>query len=239
MSSIELIFDQACPHVDEAREHLREAMTRLGRAAVWTEWERTAPNAPAYVRGYASPSVLVAGRDVAGCTPLDAGSGCRIYVDPGGVLVPAPTAPMILAALSAADGVREGIASPSDASPAHAPTRGGTSAAAKPSLLAAGAAIGGLASASVAALAGLCCAGPITVLLLGAGGAVAAAGLAPYRLPLLLVSGLLIFGGYWRVYRARSAGPACSIGVGRWMRMSLTIASIAWIAGAALWVIER
>jgi mercuric ion transport protein len=105
MPSIELIFDQACPHVDVAREQLREALTHVGRAAVWTEWERAAPNAPAYVRGYASPSVLVSGRDVAGCAPLDAGSGCRIYHDPGGVLVPAPTAHMILAALSAAEGV--------------------------------------------------------------------------------------------------------------------------------------
>jgi hypothetical protein len=131
------------------------------------------------------------------------------------------------------------IASPSDASTTPAPTRDRPHTAAKPSLLATGAAIGGLASASVAALAGLCCAGPITVLLLGAGGAVAAAGLAPYRLPLLLVSGLLIVAGYWRVYRARADGPACSIRVGQWMRMSLTIASLAWIAGAALWVIER
>ena len=54
--------------------------------------------------------------------------------------------------------------------------------------VAGGAAVGGLAGALTAAIAGLCCAGPITIALLGAGGAVAAAGLAPYRLPLLVAS---------------------------------------------------
>jgi hypothetical protein len=91
----------------------------------------------------------------------------------------------------------------------------------------------------MATMVGLCCAGPVTVFLLGAGGAVAAAGLAPYRVPLLLLSGGLIIAGYWRAYRARAEGPACSIRVGRWIRASLAISSVTWIAGAVLWLVER
>lgn len=119
------------------------------------------------------------------------------------------------------------------------PTAMPTSGQARPSLLVGGAALGGLASASVAALAGLCCAGPVTVLLLGAGGAVAAAGLEPYRLPLLLISGVLIVAGYLRAYWIKTEGPTCSIRVGRWIRTSLSIATAAWLLGAALWVIAR
>ena len=105
--SIELIFDRSCPHVDAARDQLREALTRSGRAAAWTEWERAAPNAPGYAQRYASPTVLVAGRDVAGVDPVDAGAGCRIYYDARGARVPAPTAHMIVGALRAAEGVSE------------------------------------------------------------------------------------------------------------------------------------
>ena len=97
-----------------------------------------------------------------------------------------------------------------------------------------GAAVGGLAGAVTAAIAGLCCAGPITIMLLGAGGAVAAAGLAPYRLPLLLLSATVLGFGYWRTHRPATA--ACPTTVGRWIRLSLRVAIIAWIVAATLWV---
>jgi mercuric ion transport protein len=106
--------------------------------------------------------------------------------------------------------------------------------------LAGAAALSGLASAGVATLAGLCCAGPLTVLLLGTSGAVAAAALAPYRLPLLLLSAALIAGAYWRLRRAGATnGAACSVPVARWARRSLIIASAAWIVGATLWLAAR
>jgi len=44
-----------------------------------------------------------------------------------------------------------------------------------------GSALGAVGSAAVAIFASLCCAGPAVVAVLGAGGAVAAAGLVPYR----------------------------------------------------------
>jgi mercuric ion transport protein len=98
-SCVELIFDATCPHVGAARIELREALARAGQPMVWTEWDRAAANAPARVRQYASPTVLVGGRDVAQVSVLDAGSGCRVYPGAMGALVGAPSADMILAAL--------------------------------------------------------------------------------------------------------------------------------------------
>src|SRR5579872_3857011 len=99
-----------------------------------------------------------------------------------------------------------------------------------------GAAVGGLAGALTATIASLCCVGPVTFFLLGAGGAVAAAGLKPFRLPLLIASGILLAFGYWRTYRAPSAAAACPPHIGRWVRLSLKIAITAWIVGATLWL---
>jgi mercuric ion transport protein len=99
LSCVELIFDATCPNVDAARIELRAALARAGRPMIWTEWDRGAANAPAHVRQYASPTVLVAGRDVAAGSVLDAGSGCRVYTGARGVLVGAPSADTILAAL--------------------------------------------------------------------------------------------------------------------------------------------
>ena len=98
-----------------------------------------------------------------------------------------------------------------------------------------GAAVGGLAGAVSAAIAGLCCTGPMTFALLGAGGAVAAAGVAPYRLPLLILSAGVLAFGYWRTYRPAADG-ACPTAVGRWIRISLRVAIVAWIVAATLWI---
>jgi len=103
--AIELIFDQGCPHVDATRDELRRALTLAGHPSAWTEWDRAASGAPAHVRRYASPSILIEGRDVVGIAPLDGVAGCRIYQDAAGARVPAPTTQMILAALNAAHGV--------------------------------------------------------------------------------------------------------------------------------------
>lgn len=100
---IELIFDATCPNVDVARRQVRDALIRIGRVPRWTEWDRAEAGAPAYVRRYASPTVLVAGHDVAGGGNIDAGAGCRVYRDSGGALVGAPTVESIVAALAAAE----------------------------------------------------------------------------------------------------------------------------------------
>ena len=96
--SVELILDASCPNVDATRWHLREAFARIGLPAQWTEWDRASPACPPYVRHYASPTVLVGGRDVAGADERVAGDGCRVYADATGVLRGVPGVEVIVAA---------------------------------------------------------------------------------------------------------------------------------------------
>ena len=100
-----------------------------------------------------------------------------------------------------------------------------------------GSATGGLGAAVAAFFAALCCVGPSTVALFGAGGALAAASLKPYR-PFFLVASLaMILYGFWRVYgtSARNRqGQACPTRIGRFSRSALWLAVIVWLAAAAL-----
>jgi mercuric ion transport protein len=97
--SVELVFDASCPNVDATRRHLREALARVGLAPHWTEWDRAAPTSPPYTRHYASPTVLVGGRDVAGADDRVAGDGCRVYADATGALRGVPDVEVIVRAL--------------------------------------------------------------------------------------------------------------------------------------------
>jgi mercuric ion transport protein len=99
---VELVFDRTCPNADLAREQIRAALSATGLPDEWREWDRDAVDSPPYVRRYASPTVLVDGRDVAGgvgVAPLDGASGCRVYVDPVGGLTGVPPLAAIVAAL--------------------------------------------------------------------------------------------------------------------------------------------
>lgn len=100
-----------------------------------------------------------------------------------------------------------------------------------------GSAAGGLATAIAAVFAALCCVGPSTVALLGVGGVLAAASLAPYRPLLLLASLAMILYGFWRAYRSTGLnreGVACPTRVGRFTRKTLWFAAIVWVAAAVL-----
>ena len=99
-----------------------------------------------------------------------------------------------------------------------------------------GASAGGLGGALAAGFAALCCVGPSTVALLGAGGAIAAAGLKPYR-PLLLALSLAMLGfGFWRAYgqRAMAGGKSCPVRVGRFARVVLWCSAAVWLLAALL-----
>jgi mercuric ion transport protein len=98
--------------------------------------------------------------------------------------------------------------------------------------MAAGSALGA-AGAAIAALFGtLCCAGSAVVALLGAGGALAAARLEPYR-PYLLGAGVVMLAfGFWRAYRPAAAGRACSVKTGRLVRVMLWCSALLLIASA-------
>lgn len=102
-----------------------------------------------------------------------------------------------------------------------------------------GSSLGGIASAGAAALAGLCCLGPVSVAVLGISGAVAAAGLKSYRWPLLLGSALLIAGAFWGATRSRSsAGDSCPVRMGRSLRIGLWAATVVWGVAAVLTLVE-
>ena len=88
-----------------------------------------------------------------------------------------------------------------------------------------GSALGALGSAAVAMFASLCCAGPAVVAVIGAGGAIAAAGLVPYRPYFLAASFALLGIGFWRSYWPRrvASGAACSVSTGGRVRAALWI----------------
>lgn len=103
MPTVELLFFPDCPNVPAAREQLRRAFEAVGAAPAWTEVDVSSDSAPAYARGYGSPSILVDGKDVMGEAP-GGGSSCRIYAqsDVRGV----PPLDAIVAALRAASSPR-------------------------------------------------------------------------------------------------------------------------------------
>src|SRR3989442_7056921 len=102
MVTVELVYDTECPNAEEARTNLRRALTEVGVATQWTEWEASSDATPAHLRCYGSPAVLVNGHDVAGGGP-GAAASCRVFGGAGArATLPAP--PVILPPPLAAGG---------------------------------------------------------------------------------------------------------------------------------------
>jgi mercuric ion transport protein len=78
---VELVYDQDCPNVHEARAVLLRAFAHVGISPAWVEWDRKAPDTPGYAKGYGSPTILVDGKDVAGAEPSADADCCRLYSD--------------------------------------------------------------------------------------------------------------------------------------------------------------
>ncbi|MGH7563444.1 MAG: mercuric transporter MerT family protein [Gemmatimonadota bacterium] len=105
--------------------------------------------------------------------------------------------------------------------------------------LGSGIAGGGAALASVAA--SVCCLGPVAIAVLGVQGAILAAGIKPFRTPLLAGSFALLALAFWGAYRRPAArpgrpvegAPACRIGARRTTRIVLWVAAALWV-GAVL-----
>jgi len=104
----------------------------------------------------------------------------------------------------------------------------------------------GLASALLSIAAGACCVSPvlapIIVSLLGASGAVWAAGLKPYGWWILGASAASLGLGFWTMYRPRRACDAAVVSdSGRVLqliaRISLFVGAAFWIAGASIRVV--
>lgn len=99
MKRIELVYDVACPNVDAARRRLAEVLAEMGLPQHWQEWNRESALAPAHVRAYGSPTILVDGRDVTGAAESAQANCCRVYVDPKGGFEGMPPMDDIRAAL--------------------------------------------------------------------------------------------------------------------------------------------
>ncbi len=94
---------------------------------------------------------------------------------------------------------------------------------------------GALGAAFTSAIAAICCIGPLALTLLGVNGMIFAAGLKPYRFPLLGVSALMLGLAFWMVYRPVPAnGVACTTRWARYTRVMLWSATAVWIASFIL-----
>lgn len=85
MPTVDFVYDKDCPNVKAARANLMRAFSVAELSAHWSEHQVGARDAPAHVRGFGSPTVLVDGVDVGGAT-AEAEDCCRVY---GGDGVPA------------------------------------------------------------------------------------------------------------------------------------------------------
>ena len=102
---VELVFDQDCPHVPVARELLRAALVATGLPLRWHEWDCRAVDTPIELRNHGSPTILVAGTDVAAADVpafADGANCCRLYHHEPGVLRGAPPLDLVIAALARA-----------------------------------------------------------------------------------------------------------------------------------------
>jgi mercuric ion transport protein len=103
-------------------------------------------------------------------------------------------------------------------------------------LSAVGTSLTSVGAAVTAAAASLCCVGPVVVSIVGVGGAVAAAGLKPYRPVLLLGSMLLLGASLWLAYHPATEATEAGVGVACPTRAGRAARAMVWVA-AVLWVI--
>ena len=95
---VELIYDEDCPNIADARQHLVRAFSGVSISPKWTEWDRNDPDSPEHARKFGSPTILVNGVDVSG-EQLTEQNCCRIYSLEGGRSSGVPPVAMIAAAL--------------------------------------------------------------------------------------------------------------------------------------------
>ena len=76
---IELVYEKTCPNIKAARSQLLLAFVDAGITPRWQEWEISAPEAPAHVHGYGSPTILVDGVDISGDNIECSDYCCRVY----------------------------------------------------------------------------------------------------------------------------------------------------------------
>ena len=84
---VQLVFFDGCPNAKAAREALTRALEAEGMAVEFEEFDSQSESAPADLRGWGSPTVLINGVDVTG-ERIPNGSSCRLYQNPDNKGVP-------------------------------------------------------------------------------------------------------------------------------------------------------
>jgi hypothetical protein len=95
---VELIFVPACPHLDLARQRLREALRAAGASATVRETEVSTADAAGNAGMHGSPTLLIDGRDPFPGGDCAASLSCRLY-RVNRSIDGAPTVDQIVAAL--------------------------------------------------------------------------------------------------------------------------------------------
>ena len=190
MPDVDLIYDRQCPNVKQASRQLLGAFAEAGLSPRWREWDRADAQTPARFRGYASPTILVNGEDVAGAEPSDSTSCCRLYAEASGGFQRVPSVELIASALRA------------DRRRLPSESRQGRFVGWPSSLRRA---LRHMLSFVIGFLVRPCCSIPLLLAVLGVSGAGIAAALAPYRLWfLLMASGFFSVSFYWNFIRSRN-----------------------------------
>lgn len=108
MATVELVYDEGCPNVSEARAQLLRAFSISKLEPRWQEWRGDDDATPPHARGRGSPTILVDGNDVAYGSEKCTGSSCRIYAGEDGALRGVPDVSVIATALKRASRSRSG-----------------------------------------------------------------------------------------------------------------------------------
>ena len=85
---VQLLYFPDCPNLDAARRALQQALSNIEGAPPVVEIDVTDDAAPAHLRSWGSPTILIDGADVAGGEP--SGSCCRLYPQSGQRGAPSP-----------------------------------------------------------------------------------------------------------------------------------------------------
>ncbi|MBV8993443.1 MAG: hypothetical protein JO287_07015 [Pseudonocardiales bacterium] len=93
---------------------------------------------------------------------------------------------------------------------------------------------GAIGSGGTSVLAALCCVGPGMYAVLGAGGSLAAARVAPLRPYLLIFAAACLAIGFWSAYRPPGSADACPARGLRWVRAALWSAAVFTVIAAVL-----
>lgn len=82
MALVEYIYENNCPNVELTRSQLLQAFSKLNMKPHWQEWEINDNAAPAYIRQYGSPTILINGEDIDGSGNSKNPQQCRLYTQP-------------------------------------------------------------------------------------------------------------------------------------------------------------